>query len=245
MRTTKTTLAALAAVSAYICTPAFAADLDDPIIESTAGTQFYVSGFAGALFAEDIDTTISGTGPAVGADYDIDFDTAFHFGGAIGVSLGDLGLKAFTPRVELEVSYADADADEINFSGNGPASELNVRGGVSTTLVMVNAFADFNTGTAWTPYIGGGLGVGFVDYDFSYQTGPLIEVDDNDEGFAAQAIVGVSYAFSDNFALTLDARYTEIFDIESDRIANGAVNTGTVEDDYGRFSVNAGFRFSF
>ncbi len=231
-----------AAALGFLSTSAFAADLDEPIVENSY--DYYVSVFGGIIFEDEFDSTIS-NGPAAGQTVDADLETGFRFGGAIGASLGD--FAGLNTRVELEVSYQRSDVDDLLFSGNGPGAELNVGGDVSTLLVLANAFVDFDTGTAFTPYLGVGAGVGFVDFDFQYQTGPLIVVDDDDTGFAGQVIAGVSYDFTDNVALTLDARYSRVFDVEADRVnvTAGGVNTGTIDDDIDNFGINLGLRFKF
>ncbi len=218
-------------------------ELDPPVVDDGG---LYLSVFGGVLFEDDFNSTIV-NGPAAGATYSIDLDTGFLFGAAAGVELSGFA-SGFTPRLELELSYRALDVGTVNFSGNGPGAELNVAGDVDTFAIFANALADFDTGGPITPYVGVGLGVGFVDYNFSYQTGPLI-VNDNgsDTDFAAQIIAGFSYELSENVDLLLDARYSRIFDVEVNRVnaTAGGVLTGTFEDDIDNFAITTGLRIKF
>lgn len=207
---------------------------DDP----TPSRMMYGQVFIGANIAQDADFTgnVGGAPQSVGVEY----DTGLNIGGAIGLKLGHGG---FSPRLEVEVSYTQNDVDQVFFSGNGPAAEVNVAGDSSTVFLMANALFDFKTGSSFTPYVGGGIGVAFTRQDFAY--GPGINLSDNDTNFAAQAIVGVSFDLTSKTALTLDARYTRAFDVTSNRDTAAGVNTGAVSDDLDSFRVNIGMRFAF
>ena len=193
--------------------------------------------FGGVAFEgqSDYDGTI--TPPGGTQSVDADYDAGFNFGIGIGATI------APSIRAEVELSYTDSDADDIFFSGNGTAAEVNVDGGIRATTLFANGLYDFTTGGAVTPYLGAGLGVAFVEQDLVY--GPGVEVNEDDTVFAAQLIAGASYDLSDTLALTGDVRYRRLFDIESDRFNAAGVSTGTVSGDYDDFSVNVGLRFRF
>jgi len=74
-------------------------------------------------------------------------------------------------RAELELSYSDSDIDQIFFSGNGPAAEINVGGDFSSTNLFVNALFDLpELGTDLiTPYAGAGIGVAFTFLTLKHQ----------------------------------------------------------------------------
>ncbi len=193
--------------------------------------------FGGVAFEgqSDYDGTI--TPPGGTQSVDADYDAGFNFGIGVGATI------APSIRAEVELSYTDSDADDIFFSGNGAAAEVNVDGGIRATTLFANGLYDFTTGGAVTPYLGAGLGVAFVEQDLIY--GPGVEVNEDDTVFAAQLIAGASYDLSDTLALTGDVRYRRLFDIESDRFNAAGVSTGTVSGDYDDFSVNVGLRFRF
>ena len=206
-----------------------------------AAQSNYVSGFAGAAFQQDSTFTGTVTPPGGTQSVDTDFDTGFGLGLAYGRDFGAFGSSRL--RGEVELSYSGSDVDSIAFSGNGPAGEINVDGDISTTRLFGNLLVDFDTGGAFTPYLGAGLGVARVDADLSYGAG--VRLDDRDTAFSAQLIAGTSYALSDSLSLTGDVRYIRDFGVELQRFAPTGALTGTVEDDIDTVAVNVGLRFRF
>lgn len=193
--------------------------------------------FGGITFEGEAETDGTITPPGGNQSVDTEYDTGYNFGLGVGANI--------TPsiRAEVELAYSESDADDIFFSGNGDAAEVNVGGGIQITTLFANGYYDFDTGGPITPYVGGGLGVAFVEQDLVY--GPGVEVNDDDTVFAAQLIAGASYDLSETVALTGDVRYRRLFDIESNRRAPTGASTGVVSGDYDDVSVNVGLRFSF
>lgn len=204
----------------------------------------YVAFFGGLAdldnptFTGDV-TTPAGTGPqSVGTD----FDTGFGLGIAFGRDFGSVGSN-LRLRGEIELSASDSDIDTIAFSGNGPDGEINVDGDVTTTRLFGNLFLDFETGGAFTPYIGAGIGVARTRSDLVY--GPGVRVDDSNTGLSVQLIAGSAYELTDQWSLTGDLRYIRDFDVDLDRRAPTGAITGVVEDDIDSFAVNIGLRYRF
>lgn len=218
-----TSLLTLGAIA--LASPVAAQSLQDP----------YGFVFGGLTFegSSDYDGLIGGNPNSV----DTDYDAGGQFGFGVGATL------APNIRAEVELSYSEQDADTIFFSGNGSGAEANVGGGLRSTALFANAFYDFETNGPITPYVGAGLGVAFVEQDLVY--GPGVRVSEDDTVFATQLIAGASYDLSDSLALTADARYRRLFDIESNRFAPTGASTGVISGDYGDFSVNVGLRFNF
>ncbi len=203
------------------------------------GGGYYASVFVGASIPSDanFDGIIGGNPQTVG----VESDTGYVVGGTLGRSW-DFGT--FRSRGEIEVSYRESDVDEVFFSGNGPAAEVNVNGDTTSTTVFANALLDFPiSDTPLTAYTGLGVGISFVDQEFVY--GPGVRVDASDEVFAAQLIAGISYDVTDRIALTLDGRYQWAFGVEGDRLAPTGALTGTIEDDLNNFDATIGMRYSF
>ena len=224
---------------------AFAADAvtqqdNIPAPESFDESRFYVSAFAGATFIDDI--VLSGLVGGNPQTVELDFDTGFTLGGAIGHSYGEI-TDGIGLRAEIELSYSESDIDQIFFSGNGPAAEVNVAGDFSTTNLFVNALFDLNTlgNDTITPYVGGGIGVAFSDLDAVY--GPGVVLDSSQENLALQAIIGASIAATDKTDLFVEGRYTRVFNFETPRLAPTGALTGVIEDDIDTYGINAGFRF--
>ena len=66
---------------------------------------------------------------------------------------------------------------------------------------------------AFTPYVGAGLGVGFVNVDYA-PSGVGI-VNDDETVFAYQLVAGASYDLSDRTALFVQYRYRATEDVET------------------------------
>lgn len=208
---------------------------------TTGGTGFYAFAFGGGSLNSDLDYSgIIGGNPNT---VDNDFDSGYQLGFGVGKSFDAWSTSKVGVRGELEFSYTDNDADRISFSGNGPATEGNVSGGVRTSAIFANVLADFKNSSAITPFIGGGLGIGRVSQDLVY--GPGLSISDSDTVLAAQLIAGVSYVASDRITLTADVRHREFFNVNSARLNPAGANTGNVSGDFGNTSINVGLRLAF
>ena len=204
--------------------------------------DFYGSIWGG--YSQTQDSTFSGaiTPPGGTQTIDLDFDSGFTVGGAIGRDFGEIG-NGVRLRGEIELSYSEGDVDGVNFSGNGAGAEVNVGGDITTTRLMANALLDFQTDTRLTPYIGAGVGAAFSDIDVVYGSG--VNLNDSSTDFAAQIIGGASYAINDGTSLFADVRYIRDFGVESQRFTGAGGMTGLVEDDIETVQVNFGVRFNF
>jgi len=118
------------------------------------------------------------------------------------------GFGAF--RSELEGSYRTNDV-----SGTRGAFLGNAGGSAQTWSLMVNGLYDIDTGTRFTPYLGAGIGVGFVNASLSgtRAAGSTLGLyNGSDTTLAYQAIGGVSYAVTPKLSLTVDYRYVATTD---------------------------------
>ncbi|MEO1344494.1 MAG: opacity family porin [Pseudomonadota bacterium] len=225
MKTPKPILLAGTSLALALATPAVAQDL-------------YVQGFAGYTFADNANFA----GAIGGAPQSVfsDFEDGYNIGGSVGLKFAPSGSSVGF-RGEVELSFGENDIDALNFTGNGPGFEVNVGGDVSATFLLVNGFIDFDTGSKLTPYLGGGIGVGFVDIDLIY--GPGVVITGNDEVFAAQLIAGVSYEVGANTSIFGDVRYIQAYDVQGTRVSPGGA--ALVSDDLSRTALNVGVRFDF
>jgi hypothetical protein len=226
----------------FICSIAFAALVGAPnaYAEERGESSFYGSISIGGSFASD--SEFSGSIGGASQTVETEKETGFTVGGALGRAWGSVGNVGV--RTELEVSYRENDIDQVFFSGNGPAAEVNVGGDSASTSVFGNLLVDLPlTGIPLTPFAGFGVGVAFTEQDFAY--GPGVAVGDSDEVFTGQFIAGVSYDISDTYSLTLDGRYQRAFGVESRRLAPDGSVTGTIEDDLDSVSGTLGLRVKF
>lgn len=225
----------------YFLVPAAIAGALALMSTSAVAQDSYVFGFGGAVLngEQESDGIING-GPQT---VDVDYDDGFQLGVGVGRTFRGLSTGSIGVRGEIELSYSEADADEINFSGNGPASEINVAGGVDSTAIFANIYADFETGSTVTPFVGAGVGIGRFSQDLFY--GPGIQVNDSDTAFGVQLIAGLAFEASDRVTLTADARYREFYNVDSARLSPAGASTGTISGDISAFSINVGARLAF
>lgn len=209
--------------------------------QDLSSTGFYGFVYGGVETSNSLDQsgTIGGAPQIV--DTDLDNGTVLGFG--IGTAIPGWNLGGASFRGEAEFSFTNSDADQIFFSGNGPGAEVNVAGDVRTQALFANLYADFKNSSAFTPYVGAGLGIGRVEQNLVY--GPGINLPDSSTGLAGQLIVGGAYAINDRVSLTADARYRRFFDAESGRLNAAGGLTGNIEGDYDAVTVNVGVRFGF
>lgn len=166
---------------------------------------------------------IEGSGGGIwGEDYSgVSFDTGYNFSGSVGYNWGQVGFASL--RTEAEVGYFNEDG------------QCGTKIGCSVDGIygLLNAYADFNTGTPFTPFIGGGVGYANVTADIN---APGFALQSRDKDFAWDATAGVSYDLTRNITLDIAYRYLAI--------PNVTFNTpfGSVNDDVNNHQVNAGLR---
>jgi outer membrane protein OmpA-like peptidoglycan-associated protein len=200
---------------------------------SGQGGNFYIQGFGGANWVDDMNLTASsGVAPA---NATLSFDTGYGIGGAVGYDWGQF-------RVEGEIAYRDNDLDGA--TGSPLATFPPTSGDVSAFTIMANAYLDVENDSALTPYLGAGIGAGQVD--LTYSSGGTTLIDDDGWGFAAQGIAGVSYAVSDQVDVFAEGRVLSIFDTSlSGSSGQLDITSATVDDDYLSYGAFAGLRINF
>ncbi|MDR2055305.1 MAG: outer membrane beta-barrel protein [Desulfovibrio sp.] len=134
-----------------------------------------------------------------------------------GVFLGYDFFPVLDVPVRAEVEYAvrtnmNTTWDRSFTDGvNTAKSEIEAQWNLQT--LFFNAYWDFHNSTAFTPYIGAGIGVGFINssYDVSgylngQKLGSVSESKQNSV-FAWNAGIGCSYAFNENVSADLAYRF--------------------------------------
>jgi opacity protein-like surface antigen len=150
----------------------------------------YISLFAGATFdAQDPHGSYSGS-----TTYELDTDTAFIVGGALGAHI--------TPnfRGEVELSFKSHDIDDVR---SDAGAFTGASGDVDIFFILANFWYDFDMGPL-TPYLGGGVGVAKVDADLTLYDAYDWEI--NRWTLAGQVGAGVQWKFADHFGLDLGYR---------------------------------------
>lgn len=185
---------------------------------SFGATGMYGSVNVGFAMAADSDISITGL-PTV----EIEYDPGFTIGGAVGY----MNEKY---RLEGELAYQANDVDKI---AGVPTSALGISAEANILTFLFNGYYDFDTGTAFTPFITAGIGFANVSYE---ETGGA---DDDDTVFAYQIGAGIAYAMTDSMNLDLRYRYLGASDAEfSDPSGNAEVEVSS-------HNFTIGLRFAF
>jgi len=122
-------------------------------------------------------------------DIKVNTETGFGINSAVGYQFEDA-------RVELNLGYNRNTVDGVSIND---AAEVPVDGRFEVWSVAANGYYDISTGSAWRPYIGGGVGVAKLAADDVEVDIPVVgqaTLDDSGLGFIFQAQAGVAYDFS-------------------------------------------------
>jgi opacity protein-like surface antigen len=193
--------------------------------------SFGASGMYGS-FNAGVAKPADGNMSISGGSYELEYDTSFTVGGAIGYRLGETGDY----RVEGEVAYQNNEVDRVD----SISLPVNIGGEtlssmeVSMLTFLVNGYIDFNYGSAFSWFVTGGLG--FARYDGEMTVNGVTD-DEDDTVFAYQLGVGTGYAVTETVTLDCKYRYlrTQDFNIEG----------GDIEVASPSHSITVGIRVAF
>jgi len=200
---------------------ALAAFLSAPSLAQAEGTGFYVApkiGF-GLLNGYDVKEFFSVFGEKrESKKISVDGESTYSGGIAVGYNFKHLGVPV---RAELEYAlYGDAKSNgKRRYVDEDGVGNTKFRSTLGINTLFVNGYYDFHNSSAFTPYVGLGLGLSFVDMKLKGRT-----VDsDGDEwsysggkksttNFAWNLSGGVSYALAKQIDLDLGYRFAWIGD---------------------------------
>ena len=131
----------------------------------------------------------------------VDFGSPYSFAGAYGYKLNDWF------RLEAELSYLDVDIDEVTGHFGQDSSET---GQDEYTSLMINALGDLNNSTAFTPFVGFGVGAVYARHDLEFTLSPDIPTvvsDDTQWLFGYQLMAGVTWQLQPNISLECMYRF--------------------------------------
>ena len=161
-----------------------------------------------------------------------------------GVGIGYVWSAYF--RTDITVDVHSLMNTEL--TGSTPDISLTDKTKFMSTILLANAYYDIRTGTAWSPYLG--LGVGFavnqVTRNLDYSNGITDDVISagnrtTDVQFAGAAMVGVTYDISTLWALDVNYRFLHIggSEVSLKPDAPSSVAIG----DLNEHQIRAGLRF--
>ena len=173
---------------------------------------------------DNLRTTTEGRAPVDRLDPRVaswDFDIGFGVDGALGYDFGSF-------RTDLEFTFLSAKAVFNVDPDDRRENDMDADDTLTILALTANAWYDLYTGSAWTPYIG--IGVGGTNLSVQLSEG----TDERDRyfdgtgwGFAYQAGVGVAFEVLSGFSLT--AGYQFFGTLETEVIDEGA-STGDADD---------------
>jgi opacity protein-like surface antigen len=198
------------------------------------GIYFSAKGGMSWLNDADFDFDVTFDGITVPFEGEAEYDTGYHFGGALGYEAGSV-------RTEIEVIYRDNDIDQISdFSAPGlmDFGDLDASGDIYSLSYMANVFYDFKNSTSFTPYIGVGAGAATIKVD-----GLRIEEtsmgSDTDTVLAYQASCGIGYNATKNTTIEVGYRYYATEDPDF------GGNYGDMDGEYESHDLTFGVRYNF
>ncbi len=142
------------------------------------------------------------------AGYGVDSHSQFTLGGAIAAGY-DFWFSHMIPiRAELELALRGNSEN----SEDGPWGNTKLT--TNSTTLLANVYYDFHNSTAFTPYVGAGIGLAFnyLGVDMHHYGNPAWSgsSDDRSTNFAWQVGAGVAYSFNDNIAVDAGYRYLDL-----------------------------------
>ncbi|MEM7491767.1 MAG: outer membrane beta-barrel protein [Pseudomonadota bacterium] len=196
---------------------------------------------------------------AAGTDYG--WKTEFDSGLALSAEVGKQVLGNWRFAGELAYTGSDVDTHTGVTLGGGSIDDVDAaalagspdpldvtvgalvsagEGEIENLSLFANVYYDFDTGTAFTPYVGGGLG--FSDVDVVYAPSGVGIIDDGETKFAYQLKAGASFAVSETLDVFGEYAYRATDDIEVDNdLFPGTLD---IENQQNIFSVGARFKFA-
>lgn len=212
--------------------------LSVPAMAENSG--FYV----GLKFLDSIQSTgsMSRSGAVVNA-FDVKNYSQNTVGGGIYAGYDFYSLNQVPLRAEIEYAIRTNSTTSWDLKSGGNSADLKATWGLQT--LFLNAYWDFHNSTAFTPYVGAGLGMGFLKSKYEIEIpGVGSESTTNlNTVFAWNAGAGVSYAFTDNISADLTYRFVGLGYSETEKTILGEKQKLGMAPYANEFSL--GLRYTF
>lgn len=128
-------------------------------------------------------------------------------------------------RSEIEVAFR---SNDINSTFNGDDSTEVRDGRVNATSLMKNFIIDLSNGTRFTPYVGAGLGISYLDVESGEATSAFA-IDEGQTLFSYQAIGGVATQLTSVADFIVEYRFLGTSDVEFEEFGQElSYNTSTL-----------------
>lgn len=161
-----------------------------------------------------------------------------------------------TPDWRVELSASPILNSKIEYNSplaivGGTAYSAGVRNSSTILPIMFDVYHDFNTKTAFRPYVGAGIGVAYAWSDLTANlSGGTTNIDykvasSTSASFAASGMLGVGYDLSKNLTLDLGYKYLYVDQIQTKaNILGYTVTASAKQNSFSQFLVGARYRFN-
>lgn len=202
---------------------------DVSLASEASSSPWYLAIRSGLTIPQDTNFKIGAT------NIEQEFETGWQLGTAVGYEFKSFN-NWMAPRAELELTYDQALVDSHSFLGT-KVTDPDAYGFVRNLDLMANGYLDFRLNRYLSPYVGGGVGVGYSDFDRLGTSAAGVLLDDNDVGFVWQAMGGLGIALSNNSTFDIGYRYQDNTGVNL-KAAGGTVTNTEV----GKHVIMLGFR---
>lgn len=166
-------------------------------VSAARADGFYVNLHGGPRYLEDADLSRDPHGEPLDVGR-LHFD---NVGGTVGIASGydwDNGLA-----LETEFAYRRNGLDHDEFHGDS----TDLDGTLSSYTLLANLYYRLDTGTDFTPYVGGGVGISLLDLNMKRGDEGKFHALDTDTQFAYQGIAGLAYAVAPHWSIGAEYRF--------------------------------------
>lgn len=210
----------------------------------------FAAGFGGSPSVNVLGSNLTETIFGDNSTWSESFEPSFTGGVGVGYVWSPNWRTDFTVDIHSIMHTEQTGNGMVSFGGGAPAYTVTEdKTKMMSTILLLNGYYDFRTGSPWTPYLGGGLGfaVNQVTQTSSLNVnglgGASTSQRSTDVAFAAAAMVGVSYDFSSFFAIDVNYRFLHIGGSQV-TLSDMNVPLYTTEiGDLNEHQIRAGFRF--
>ena len=166
-------------------------------VSAARADGFYVNLHGGPRYLEDADLSRDPHGEPL----DVGRLHCDHGGGTVAIAGGsdwDTGLA-----LETEFAYRRNGLDHDEFHGDS----TDLDGTLSSYTLLANLYYRLDTGTDFTPYVGGGVGISLLDLNMKRGDEGKFHALDTDTQFAYQGIAGLAYAVAPHWSIGAEYRF--------------------------------------
>lgn len=158
---------------------------------------------------------------------------------AIGFALP---VHAIRGNIRTEFEFGFGEKAQFDIANKAAPGVFDTK--IKTQTYFINAYYDFDTKSAFTPYVGIGAGIANTKSKATHNYGSgVISSSEHANNFAWNASLGGSYAFNKNLSLDVGYRYTDLGNLSS--LATSNSHSYKMKAKLSSYELLAGIRYSF